>query len=305
MNSHASEPAAHITASVAQTGDGGEFLRILVAVKHNFGTVAAAALASLFLGAVYAFLAPSWYRADLVLFPVARQSAGSGFAQISGLASMAGVDIPGAAGSEPIAVLRSKSFARDFITSEDLMPILYARDWDSSRRTWKRKIIGNAPDLRDAAEYFDKEILGVIEDKKTGLVTISLRWKDPELAARWANVLTKRLNDRLRARAISQASMTMEYLQKEMIDASVISLQSAIGRVLDAELQKMAFARANEQFAFRVVDEAVAPLHRQSPRRIVLIALSLIFGAIIGVMIVLVRLRFGDRLKIAFDLLTT
>ena len=36
-----------------------------------------------------------------------------------------------------------------------------------------------------------KSILSVVEDKKSGLINLSISWKDPEVAADWANDLVK------------------------------------------------------------------------------------------------------------------
>lgn len=270
-----------------------ELFNLIAEVRSNFRVVLTITIASLSVGALYALLAPAWYQAEVVLFPATKQSSASGLSQIGGLASIAGLDIPGGGSSEPVAVLKSRSFAREFIVAERLMPVLYAPEWDESRNEWKSRILGNPPDLRDGVDFFDRDILGVVEDKKTGLVTLTVKWHDPALAAKWANMLARRLNDRMRNQAIAQASTMMEYLQKEMANTSVLSLQTAIGRVLEAELQKMAFARANEEFAFRVVDEATAPSRRRSPHRLVLIALSLVAGFSISVLTVYAQVRFA------------
>ena len=42
-----------------------------------------------------------------------------------------------------------------------------------------------------------KSILSVDEDKKSGLISLSISWKDPEVAAQWANDLVKQLNEQL------------------------------------------------------------------------------------------------------------
>ena len=44
----------------------------------------------------------------------------------------------------------------------------------------------------------------VDEDKKSGLITLSITWKDPQVAANWANDLVKQLNEQLREQAIDE-----------------------------------------------------------------------------------------------------
>jgi uncharacterized protein involved in exopolysaccharide biosynthesis len=240
------------------------------------------------LGSAYAFTATQWFQSEVVLSPVAKRALPGGLAQLGGLASLAGIDIPSAETGEPLAVLRSKAFARDFIVDLTLMPVLYADKWNAAAHEWA---VPEAlrPDIRDAVAYFDQNIRSVTEDKKSGLVTLAIRWKNPVLAADWANTLVRRLNERMRAEAIREAQKSIEYLQKEMAAASVVSLQQSIGRVLESEMQKMALARANDEFAFKIVDSAVPPRHRAWPRRGLVVVLSALIGFAVAVAVVVVR----------------
>jgi uncharacterized protein involved in exopolysaccharide biosynthesis len=61
------------------------------------------------------------------------------------------------------------------------------------------------PDVRDAVKYFHKRVLKVSEEGSTGLVTLAIEWTDPDIAAEWASLLVRRLNDRLRERALQEA----------------------------------------------------------------------------------------------------
>ncbi len=240
------------------------------------------------LGAAYAFTATPWFQADVVLSPVGKKSLPGGLAQLGGLASLAGIEIPSADSGEPLAVLRSKTFARDFIEDKALMPVLYAAKWNAAAHEWAVPE-AQRPDIRDAVAYFDQSIRIVGEDKKSGLVTLAIRWTDPVLAADWANTLVRRLNERIRSQAIREAQTSIEYLQKEMAVASVVSLQQSIGRVLENEMQKMALARANDEFAFKIVDSATPPRHRYSPKRGLVLVLSALLGLAVAAAVVIVR----------------
>jgi uncharacterized protein involved in exopolysaccharide biosynthesis len=240
------------------------------------------------LGAAYAFKATPWFQADVVLSPVEKKSLSGGLAQLGGLASLAGIEIPSAGTGEPLAVLRSKTFARDFINDKALMPVLYAAKWNAATNEWSVPE-AERPDIRDAVTYFDQRIRIVSEDKKTGLVTLAIRWTDPVLAADWANALVGRLNERLRTQAIREAQASIEYLQKEMAVGSIVSLQQSIGRVLESEMQKMVLARANDEFAFKIVDSATPPRHRYSPKRGLALVLSALLGFALAATVVVVR----------------
>ena len=79
------------------------------------------AITSLFAigGVTYALLAQEWWRADVVLAPADKKALPGALGQLGGLASLAGVNIGGGGDQEPLAVLRSKGFAREFITEQE------------------------------------------------------------------------------------------------------------------------------------------------------------------------------------------
>jgi uncharacterized protein involved in exopolysaccharide biosynthesis len=275
----------------AQSGNGQSELDVavlLTALWRGRWLVVASIVVFTALGAAYAFMSKPWFQADVVLSPVSKSSVPGGLAQLGGLASLAGIEIPSADIGEPLAVLRSKSFVRDFIDDKALMPVLYAEKWNAAAKEWAVPE-ARRPDIRDAVAYFDQTIRIVSEDKKLGLVTLSIRWQDPVVAADWANTLVQRLNERMRAQAIREAQTSIEYLQKEMATESFVSLQQSIGRVLEGEMQKMALARANDEFAFKIVDSATPPRHRYSPKRGLVLVLSALFGFAVATAVVFVR----------------
>jgi uncharacterized protein involved in exopolysaccharide biosynthesis len=237
------------------------------------------------IGVSYAFLAQKWYRAEVVLAPVDKQSfpggalGGSGLRGLSGLASLAGVNLQGSGTQEPIAVLRSKNFARAFIEDEGLTGDLLKEVARSESK----------PDIRDAVRVFDTRVRTVTENTKTSLVTLSIRWKDADTAALWANTLAKRLNDRLRQQAAEEAERNVAFLKKEMAETSIVSLQQSLGSLLEGEMQKLMLARANDEFAFKVIDRAVPPKQLDAPKRVLIILVAFMGGVLLSVVFVIVR----------------
>ena len=232
-------------------------------------------------GLAYGLLAQEWYRAEVVLAPTSQQSTASSALAglgLGGLANMAGINLPSAGEQQPLAVLKSKDFARDFITELDLMPELL-----------KDEGAATPPDIRDAVRVFDTRVRGVAEDARTKLVRLSIRWKDPDTAALWANTLAKRLNERLRKQAAAEAERNVAYLQTELTATSVVSLQQSVGSMLEAEMKKLMLARGNEEFAFKVIDQAVPPKDRDAPKRVLIAAVSFVGGGILSILALLLR----------------
>jgi len=76
-------------------------------------------------------------------------------------------------------------------------------------------------------------------NKDSGLVTISIDWKDPELAAEWANNLIVRLNKKLRTLAVTEAESSINYLQEQLQQTSVVDMHQVLYRLIESETQKI------------------------------------------------------------------
>ena len=236
----------------------------------------------------YALIATEWYRAEVLLVPAEEKSTPSLGGQLGGLAALAGVSVGAGDSVEAVATLKSREFAREFIEDYGLLPVFFADDWDAENQRWLSDDPRKIPDIRDAVRFFHEELLFVIEDRKTNLVTLAVHWKDPETAAAWAAVLAGRLNFRLRERALRDAETNVEYLQQQLAGANVVTLQQAIGRLLENELQKLMLARGNTDFAFRIIDSAYPPKERIHPNRKLIAALGTMAGGMLGLLWVFV-----------------
>lgn len=246
------------------------------------------------LATAYAFLATEWYTAEAVLMPAGTKNTQAGgltgqlenFGVLAGLAAGA---LGGSRTAEPIGVLKSRDFARQFIEEQGLLHVLLADKWDASKGRWKEPDPRRQPDIRDAIDYFDQQVLRVTEDKKTGLITVSTQWKDAATAASWANTIVGRLNDQMRSRVLTEGEANVAYLEKELAETNVVELKLALSRILETELQKVMVARGDKQYAFRVVDHADVPKWRSSPKRKVVLAVGILAGGLAGLIAVYVR----------------
>ena len=151
------------------------------------------------IGVAYAMLATPWYRAEVVMVPTPRawgQGLAAKVSQLAPLASLAGIPVGSDNKAESLAVLQSRSLSREFIEAQGLLPVLFSDRWNAAGKKWTVSS-ERTPDIRDAVEYFDKDIRRVFQDRKTGVVRLTIEWTDPELASAWANALAQRLNEKM------------------------------------------------------------------------------------------------------------
>ena len=133
------------------------------------------------LAVAYALNAPEVFKAETLLAPAQEEKSGasSAFSQFGGLAAMAGVSIPSDSNIEQVvATLNSRKFLREYIKQKKLLPILFEEIWDSDKEVWLVPSADHEPSEQNAIQSL-KGNLSVDEDKKSGLITLSISWKDP------------------------------------------------------------------------------------------------------------------------------
>jgi LPS O-antigen subunit length determinant protein (WzzB/FepE family) len=117
---------------------------------------------------------------------------------------------------------------------------------------------------------------------------ISIAWTDPATAALWANEYVALANELIRTRALQHAESNIEYLRKQVEETNVVELERVIYNLIESQIQTLMLANAREEYAFIVVDPAVAPETRTTPRRKLIVLSGGALGVFFGVLAVFV-----------------
>ncbi len=189
---------------------------------------AAAAVGSVF----YALSQPNIYSATSTMLPITGSSTSSMLAQYAGLASLAGVSLPGASASDPTvklqAILNSRGFAEKLIQKMDLVPKLIEHP---------EKMKAGTP-LGAAVEAFQKGVFSVSTDAKTSLIKVSAKTKDPALSRDIANGAVALIQEDLKARTLSSSGKNMVLLEQQVAEQEK--------KVRAAQDKMMAYQRKNK-----------------------------------------------------------
>jgi uncharacterized protein involved in exopolysaccharide biosynthesis len=256
------------------------------------GTAIAAAIAI-----AAAFLVTPQYQASVLLMPVSPSSARGGLGGLSslgsgvgGLAALAGLSLGGSEEkAESVAVLQSEALTDRYIERNNLLPILYKKRWNPLTKTWKSTDPDDVPTLWKANRYFKGHIRSVGTNTKTGLVTLTITWTNAQQAATWANGLVKMTNDYLRNKAIDEAQHNIDYLTAEAAKTNIADVKEGIYSILLDQIKKAMLARGTEEYAFRVVDPAVAPEKPYSPKKVVWMLVGGCLGLLVSSGVVLIQ----------------
>lgn len=243
------------------------------------------------------FLVHKTYEASILLSPVSMNSTSGTLgglsslgASLGGLAALAGVSVGGdTKKSESIAVLQSEGLTETYIQQRNLLPVLYHDEWDARAQKWKETDPKKVPTLWKANQYFKKKIRSISIDNKTGLVTLTIAWRDPQLAAMWANDLVRMANSYLRQQALDEADRNIAFLYAEAARSNVVEVRQGIYNVLEQEIKQEMLARGTNEYAFKVLDSAKPPEKAASPQKVVWILMGGFGGGVLSVLIVLAR----------------
>ena len=250
-----------------------------------------------FAGGFASLIVPKSYVASSVVVSVSTSSGGGAMgglgalaSQFGGLASLAGVAVPGDSKKyESIAVLQSELITEKYIQDHNLLPIIFHKRWNTELGEWKDANTKKIPTLWDANAYFKSRVRTVSTDSKTGITTMSITWTDPKIAAEWANGLVKLTNEYLRAKAIRESDANMAYLNQQILKTDVVTMKQGIYTMLQGELNKATMAEGTEEFAVRTIDPAVAPNKPASPKPVVWTLFGLFVGLLISMIFVYYR----------------
>jgi len=266
---------------------------------RHFVTITIFVVCFVILAIALAFSIKPKYRSEVVVFP-ASSSGGMGDlgGQLGGLASLAGINLPGAGGKksdEALEFLRSRGFIAGFIERHGLMPILFAPKWDAARNQWRDP--DDIPTIAKGVKRFSKEISQISEDRRTGVVTLAIIWTDRVAAAQWANALIAEADQALRDRAIAEQDRSVEYLKSESAKTSSVEIGAAISKLMETELKNAMLARTRDSYAFKVIDPAVVSdaKDRDSPNKPLITVLGAVFGFLTGAIVAAVRQRRSER----------
>jgi uncharacterized protein involved in exopolysaccharide biosynthesis len=269
-----------------------DLARLLALIFRRRWWVIGAAASCLLVASLAIWLTPPTYRSTAVAFPVANKEGGSALggilSQFGGVASLAGLDVGEKGHPEAVAIIKSRQFTERFITRNGLMPILFHRDWDESRNDWKPNL-RRPRTLWDGFDLFSRKVRTITEDRKSGMLTINIEWRDRDLAAQWANQLVAQLNEETRQRAIDEAAAMILYLNKESEKSENLALKESINKLIESEIKERALATVRYEYAYHLIDaaEPADPRHPSSPQPRVYLIFGGLSGLIIGIVVVL------------------
>ena len=255
---------------------------------------------------------PNKYKATALLAP-AQSDVGDlsgALGQLGGLASFAGVSIGlGESSESQIAqeIMKSWSFAEKFILKNDIAVEIYAAEgwdresnslkirsdlYDSLNKVWLIEDDYNqdfrAPTSWELFEDFQK-MLSVSEDKKSGLVTVSIEYYSPELAKEWLDMYISEINTHMQARQVKKVLNNISYLEEQIEKTSISEMREVFYTIIEEQTKNKMVAEASPEYVFVAVSPSMVPEEKSQPKRALICIIGTLLGGLISLFIVLVK----------------
>lgn len=267
-------------------------------------------------GVLFALSKPNIYKAEVILASTGSGQSGGLASQLGGLASLAGINLSGGGGIDDkamaLAVLQSRQFVNAFIKKYDLLvPLMAGEKWDeaqdklilnserynSNLNKWVREAdTGKAAEPTDWVAYKAfKNIILINDDKNTGLTTLSITHLSPTIAKQWLDWLVIDLNTWIKKKSLDDTRRNISYLEKQIGNTNIADMQSVFYELIEEQTKNLMLAEVQDEFAFKVIDPAVVPEEKVSPKRALICVIAVLLGGMLGTAIVLIRFAFNQK----------
>ena len=243
------------------------------------------------------YFLPNFYKSSALLEVASVSSQMSSVSSpMSGLASMAGISMPGSASGDStsfiVETLQSRDFIKNLITYDEVLPSLMAAKsfdtaskkinfdsnlYDAKKDVWIREVgypYSKTPSILEVHKEFNEKVLGVSVDKKTGYITISIEHISPVFAQSLIFIIIDELNKVSRNKDLKESEEAINFLKNEALKSSLSPLNNSMSRLIESKLETQMMAQIHEDYLLRFIDKPYLPEKKSWPRRTSILIIS-------------------------------
>ncbi len=278
-----------------------ELVKVIWSGKYIIGSIT---LMASVIAIVFSLSLSDIYRSHAILSPVGLEGQSSGLgSQLGGLAEFAGVSMGSNAGSQitiGLEVMQSRRFFNQIATKYNIVePLMASKDWNratneliydediynSKLNKWVRN---PEPSLQEAYREFSS-IFSVIQDNKTGIITLGIEHYSPFIAKQWLDWIILEINDLSRNDDMEQAEKSIKYLKDEIRVTNLTEIKEGISELIQSQVEKIMLVKVTPEYLFKIIDPPYISEIKSGPSRALICILGFLLGLISGVLFVIIR----------------
>ena len=134
-----------------------------------------------------------------------------------------------------------------------------------------------------------RERVAVSQDKKSGLINISVEYYSPQIAKQWVDLFIITINDYMRARKLEQVNRNIEYLTAQIDKTAIADMREVFYQLVEEQTKSKMLAEASPDYAFVPVSPSMVPEEKSQPKRALICILGTLLGGMLSVLWVLFR----------------
>lgn len=261
-------------------------------------------------GVLYSLSLPNIYKADILLVPSSSDGQMQKLAgQFGGLAALTGINVGASSENKTslgLATLTSRLFINDFIDSHKiLLPLMAIEKWDPvtgdvvidsslydiEKNVWIRPVKAPKESKPSDWEAYKKFLLN-LEYKKVpenGFISVSYQSQSPILAAKWVSLLVADLNSWLKRAEIAEINSNIDFLKEQVSNTGVTEMKKIFYQLIEEQVKNLMLAQSQNEYAFKIIDPAVIPEEKNSPKRALICILTSFLGFSLSILMIVLK----------------
>jgi uncharacterized protein involved in exopolysaccharide biosynthesis len=263
-------------------------------------------------GVIYSLSLPNIYQSKTLLVPVNSSGTISGaLGSYRSLAGFAGISLPsgGDEGNSAKAIQKISSlsfFENNILTNIHLPDLMAVKSWnsktntltfddsiyDTNSNTWTRDHSypqQQIPSAQESFKVFKTVHLSLSEDKKSGVIILSIKHQSPFVAKQWAELVVNEVNAFYRQKDKSESEKAVSYLNQQISMTGLSEIKQVIAQLLQEETKKLTLIEANQYYVFDYIDPPAVMEEKSEPKRAIICILSALLGGMLSIALVLIR----------------
>jgi uncharacterized protein involved in exopolysaccharide biosynthesis len=256
----------------------------------------------------YSLSLTNYYKSESLL--IARSASETqGLSQFSGLAAMAGVNIPSSGDNkavQTIELIKSRKFVKHLMMFDDILPSIMAAKsydvtsqdlsfdpnlYDSKTKTWKRKPKKNSPIIPSYLEAHAvyTGMMSISQDPATGFISLNIEHISPLFAKELLDLIIRESNELLRKKDMEESKQGLRFLTSESSKTPFVTIKDSINDLIEVQLEMQMLAQIHQDYVLIEIDPPFIPEKKSKPSRALICILGTMLGGMLSVLIVLVR----------------
>ena len=283
--------------------------RIARTLIKRWRLVLAAAAGAFVLAVMYLHFSTYSYTATLMVSPVISSSsdnASGKLGSLSGLASLAGINVGGDMGTQAFMLyqqgLYSRDVANDLATNPEFLHAVFRNQWDAANKRWIRPpaavravvnivkgILGmpytpwQPPNGALLQDYIAANV-AVNTDPQKPVVTITYRDKDPQFAVKFLEELDRAVDNKLRTNALVRANQYSSYISQKLNTVTNADVREALMKTLTDQEKIEMMASVTAPYAAQPFGLPSASRRPTNPTPVVVVGFAIVMGAVLGML---------------------